>query len=202
MRQATNKSEQAYRLYIDKLEAKLATERAITRRKLNEARHDLRNNGRGYGKYQNFQVDNPGLCEKHHHGKLEHHLHLMDIAKQNIEENKNKLEHLKSALPTEKEFYELIKLHPLDLLEVNDITKLDLICNELVTNLRAVNNSICYKTKSTIQFAGGFRRNLFWSGCSRTIGTTPMRWNACTDRCNRRACVNPRLLARFAGAPS
>ena len=77
-----------------------------------------------------------------HHGKLEHHEQLIQIAEDNITVNKYKLEELKTALPTEKEFYELINLHLLDLLQMNDITKLDAICNELVTNLRAGNDSI------------------------------------------------------------
>lgn len=139
---ATKKSEKAYRMYIDKLQTRLATERAITTRKLQEAKQDLRRNEQQYMKYQDFQVDNPDLYDKHHHGKLEHHQQLMQIAEQNISDNKYRLENLKTALPTEKEFYELINLHLLDLLEMNDITKLDAICNELVTNLRAGNNSV------------------------------------------------------------
>jgi DNA invertase Pin-like site-specific DNA recombinase len=142
LRHATKKSEQAYRMYIDKLETRLATERAITTRKLQEAKQDLRSNEKQYMKYQDFQVNNADLYKKHHHGKLEHHQQLMQLAEDNIEDDKHKLEELKTALPTEQEFYELIKLHLLDLLELNDITKLDAICNELVTNLRAANDSI------------------------------------------------------------
>ncbi|MEK7059906.1 MAG: hypothetical protein AAB971_04080, partial [Patescibacteria group bacterium] len=142
LRHATKKSEKAYRMYIDKLQAKLATERAITSRKLQEAKQDLRRNEQQYMKYQNFQVDNPDLYDKHHHGKLEHHQQLMQVAEHNISDNKYRLENLKTALPTEKEFYELINLHLLDLLEMNDITKLDAICTELVTNLRAGNDSV------------------------------------------------------------
>jgi DNA invertase Pin-like site-specific DNA recombinase len=142
LRHVTKKSERAYRMYIDMLETRLATERAITTRKLAEAKQDLRTHDKQYMKYQDFQVNNPDLYEKHHHGKLEHHAQLSEIAEQNIHENKVKLEELKTALPTEKEFYELINLHLLDLLQVNDITILDAICNELVTNLRAGNDSV------------------------------------------------------------
>ena len=99
-------------------------------------------NEKQYRKYQNFQVDNPDLYDKHHHGKLEHHPQLVQIAEQNISDNKHKLEKLKTALPTEKEFYELINIHLLDLLEMSDITKLDAICKELVLNLRAGNDSV------------------------------------------------------------
>lgn len=142
LRHVTKKSEQTYRMYIDKLETRLATERAITTRKLAEAKQDLRTNEKRYMKYQDFQVSNPEEYNKHHNGKLEHHAQLIEIAEQNIYENKEKLKDLKTALPTEKEFYELIHLHLLDLLHTNDITILDTICKELVTNLRAGNDSI------------------------------------------------------------
>ena len=142
LRHVTKKSEQAYRMYIDKLETRLATERAITTRKLAEAKQDLRTNEKRYMKYQDFQVNNPDLYNTHHHGKLEHHQQLIQVAQNNIDDNKYKLDNLKTALPTEKEFYELINLHLLDLLQTEDITILDALCNELVTNLRAGNDSV------------------------------------------------------------
>ena len=69
-------------------------------------------------------------------------IQLTAIAEQNIEDNEDSLEQLKTALPTEKEFYELVNLHLLDLLQQDDIMTLDAICNELVTNLRAGNDSV------------------------------------------------------------
>ncbi len=142
LRHATKQSEKAYRMYIDMLNTRLATERSITNRKLQEAKLDLRSNEKQFAKYQDFQVNNPALYEQHHFGKLEHHSQLIHNAEQSIDENKNRLEHLKTALPTKAEFYELTQLHLLDLLQINDITKLDAICNELVSNLRAGNDSI------------------------------------------------------------
>lgn len=53
---------------------------------------------------------------------------------------KNK-EELDTALPTEKEFYELTKSKLLDLLHEDDIVVLNAICSEFVTNLRAGNDS-------------------------------------------------------------
>ena len=136
------KSKKAYRLHIDKVENQLAQERAITKRKLQEAKTSLRENEKRYMRYQDFQVQNPELYEKHHHGKLEHHQQLAGLAEESIETNQEKLKQLETALPTEQEFYELIDSHLLNLLKEDDIMKLDAICKELVTNLRAGNDSV------------------------------------------------------------
>ena len=69
-------------------------------------------------------------------------VHPIQNAKQSIEDNKSRLGELKTSLPTEDEFYELTKLHLLDMIQTNDIVKLDAICNELVTNLRAGYDSV------------------------------------------------------------
>ena len=164
IRHATKKSKKAYDLYIHSLETNLASERAITKRKLHEAQQDLKLNGQRLVKYSDLHVEDHEAYERYHKGKIEHHEQLIQNANQSIEDNKNRLKDLETALPTEEQFYELIQLYLLDLLQAFELTRIDLICNELVSNLRAVNNSICYKTKSTIQFAGGFRRNLYWSG--------------------------------------
>lgn len=78
----------------------------------------------------------------YHNGKIEHHESLIQKAKHDIEANTSRLKDLDTALPTEDEFYELTNLHLLDMLQTNDIMKLDAICNELVTNLRAGNDSV------------------------------------------------------------
>lgn len=142
LRHATMKSKEAYSLYKDKLETKLATERAITTRKLSEAKQELKNNQQKYIKYQDLHVEDRDAYDKYHQGKLELHQQLIDIAEENIMANKIKLEDLNTALPTEEEFYELIRLHLLDLLQTSDITKLDAICEELVSNLKAGNDSV------------------------------------------------------------
>lgn len=142
LRHCTNKSKKAYRLYIDKVEGQLAQERAITKRKLQEAKTSMRENEKRYMRYQDFQVANPELYEKHHHGKLEHHQQLAWLAEEAVEANQEKLKQLETALPTEQEFYELIDSHLLKLLKEDDILKLDAICKELVLNLRAGNDSV------------------------------------------------------------
>jgi hypothetical protein len=87
-------------------------------------------------------VEDRKAYERYHNGKIEHHEQLIGNAEQSIEDNKNRLEELKIGLPTESEFYELVNLPLVDLLETNDIMKLDAICNEMVTNLRVGNDSV------------------------------------------------------------
>ena len=142
LRHATNKSKRAYELYIHSLETSLATQRSITSRKLQEAKQALKNNENRLTKYTDLHVEDREAYERYHNGKIEHHENLIDQAKQAIEANNNRLKELETALPTEEEFYELTNLHLLDMLQTDDIMKLDAICNELVSNLRAGNDSV------------------------------------------------------------
>lgn len=142
LRHATKKSKRAYELYIHSLQTSLATQRSITNRKLHEAKQDLKNNEKRLTKYTDLHIEDREAYERYHKGKIEHHESLIQKAKHDIEANTNRLKDLDTALPTEEEFYELTNLHLLDMLQTNDIMKLDAICNELVTNLRAGNDSI------------------------------------------------------------
>lgn len=142
LRHCTKKSKQAYQMHIDKLQTKLAQDTAITRRKLSESENDLRINQKQYAKYQEFQVAHPEDYKKHHDGKLEHYEKLVKVAEHNVAKNKDKLEELKTGLPTEEEFYELINSYLLRLLNSTDLMEQDLICNELVLNLRVRNDSV------------------------------------------------------------
>ena len=142
LRHATKKSKKAYNLYIHSLETKLATERAITSRKLHEAKQELKLNQQRLAKFSDMHVEDREAYERYHKGKIEHHEQLIDIAEKNILDNSNRLTELKTALPSEEEFYELTNLHLLDMLQTDNIMKLEAICNELVTNLRAGDDSV------------------------------------------------------------
>lgn len=142
LRHATKKSREAYDTYIHSLETKLAAERSITERKLREAKQELKSNQNKLTKYSDLHVEDREAYERYHKGKIELHEQLIENAKQSIRDNENRLKKLKTALPTEEQFYELTKFHLLDLLETEDIIKLDTICNELVSNLRAGNDSV------------------------------------------------------------
>jgi site-specific DNA recombinase len=141
LRHLTKQSEEAYRMYIGRLESRIASDRAIVKRKLDQAKDDKRSNDKQYTRLLDFQVANPKEYEKHHKGRLDHYKQLSDLAQESIDENKEALEQLETALPTKKEFYELTKSKLLDLLNEDDILVLDAICNEFVTNLRAGNDS-------------------------------------------------------------
>jgi DNA invertase Pin-like site-specific DNA recombinase len=142
LRNCTKQSKEAYRMYIDRLELKLAQERAIAERKLAEAKQDLKQQQKQYLRYQNFQIEHPDDYKKHHNGKLEHHQNLINVATHNIQANNDELDRLKTKLPSEKEFYELTNAYLLRLLRTDDMMEQDAICNELVSNLRAGNDSV------------------------------------------------------------
>lgn len=141
LRNATQKSEEAYKLYIDMLESKLAAERAITRRKLDEAKQDQKTNEEKYARYQVLHLEDRTSYDKYHTGKLELHGQLIELAKTNVADNEAKLLELKTALPTKQEFFKLTQSYLLEFLNTDDIVRLDAIANEVVANLRAGDNT-------------------------------------------------------------
>lgn len=142
LRNCTKKSKQAYRHYIDRLSVRLAQDTAIAKRKLSEAKNDLRTNEKQYVRYQDFQIKHPVDYKKHHTGKLEHHQQLINVAKHNIKKSEDELKLLSAGLPTEKEFYELVKSYLVTLLKTTDLMEQDAVCNELVLNLRVANDAV------------------------------------------------------------
>lgn len=142
LRHCTKKSKEAYQMHIDKLKIKLAQDTAIAKRKLSEARNDYRKNEQQYLKYQQFQVDHAADYKKHHQGKLELYQNLMNVADHNVKEAGKELERLKVGLPNEKEFYELVSSYLKILLSTDDLMEQDAICNELVSNLRAGDDTV------------------------------------------------------------
>lgn len=104
LKNATKKSEDAYKLHINMLETRLASERAITQRKLDEAKQDLKINEEKYAKYQALHLEDRASYDKYHTGKLELHQQLIEKARTDIDDNKAKLVQLKASLPTKKDF--------------------------------------------------------------------------------------------------
>ncbi len=141
LRHLTKQSEEAYQMYIDRLNSRIASQRAILERKLNQAKEDKRANDKQYARLLDFQVADPKAYEAHHKGRLDHYKQLANLAQESIDESKEALEELDTALPSKKEFYELTKSKLLDLLHEEDIVVLNAICSEFVTNLRAGNDS-------------------------------------------------------------
>ena len=142
LRHLTKQSEEAYHMYIGRLESRIASRRAILERKLNQAKEDKRSNDKQYTRLLDFQITDPKAYEQHHKGRLDHYKQLSELAQESIDENKEALEELNTALPSKKEFYELTKSKLLDLLHKDDIVVLNAICCEFVTNLRAGNDAV------------------------------------------------------------
>ena len=90
IRHATKKSKKAYGLYIHSKETGLASERAITKRKLREAQQDLKTNEQRLVKYSDFHAEDREAYERYHNGKIEHHEQPIQNALQSIEENNNR----------------------------------------------------------------------------------------------------------------
>lgn len=165
LRHLTKQSEEAYQMYIDRLESRIASRRAILERKLDQAREDKRSNDKQYAKLLDFQVADPKAYEEHHKGRLDHYKQLSNLAQESIDENKEALEELDTVLPTEQEFYELTKSKLLDLLYEDDIVVLNAICTEFVTNLRAGNDSTpVIKLNPPYDMMVDFSKNTSWSG--------------------------------------
>lgn len=142
LRNCTKKSKKAYQLHIGKLQIKLAQDTAIAKRKLSEAKNDLQTNEKQYLRYQQFQLEHPTEYDKHHNGKLEHHQQLINVANHSIKKSLEEVDRLKTGLPTEEEFYELVNSYLLTLLSTTDLMEQDAVCNELVANLRVGDNSV------------------------------------------------------------
>lgn len=142
LRNCTKHSKAAYDQYIDRLKVRIAQDTAIAKRNLAQAKTDLRVNNERYAQYQNFQLKHPEDYEKYHKGKLEHHDNLINVAEASIQKADTQLKELASSLPTETEFYELIDLYLLILLNTKDLMEEDAVYNELVSNLRAGDDNV------------------------------------------------------------
>lgn len=142
LRSCTIQSKKAYKLYIDRLNSKLAVEKEIAKRKLTDAKSQLKTNEEQYHKYQNFQLNSPEDYKKHHKGKLEYYSNLMNVNTASIEVIQNTLDTLNLPLPDEKEFYELTNSYLKILLNTQDLVEEDAVYTELVSNLRVADNSV------------------------------------------------------------
>jgi hypothetical protein len=146
------------------LEVKLASERAIVKRKIAEAKQDLKINQQKYAQYQTLHLEDRVSYDKYHTGKLELHTQLVEQAETIIAESEAKLVQLKTALPTKKQFFELTQSHLLELLNTDDLVKIDAIANEVVANLRAGDNAVSViKLNPPYNLLVDLGDNLSWS---------------------------------------
>lgn len=142
LRHCTKNTLQAYRQYIGRLEQKLAVDREIAKRKLADAKNELKRQQDLYAKYQNLQLISLEDYNRHHKGKLEHHQNLINAHTSSIESLQKELAKLNEALPTRDEFVELVHLYLETVLKTTDLVEEDAVYQEVVSNLRVADNSV------------------------------------------------------------
>lgn len=138
----TIKSKEAYKMHIASLEIEHTEKRAILRRKLRDAKVDLRVHSERFGKAQELALQNPERYDRHFDGQLEHLKEVIDLDKSNIAKNESELEILRHALPTEEEFFKLVDAYLKTLRETTDVIEQDAIYSKVVSNLRVRNDSV------------------------------------------------------------
>lgn len=120
LRHCTKDSVKAYNMYIERLKQKLAIDKEIAKRKLKDAKTELKLNEQQYSKYQN----------------------LINTYSTSVSNLQSELEKLNQSLPTRKEFVELVKSYLEILLKTKDLIEEDTIYQEMVLNLRAGDDAI------------------------------------------------------------
>ncbi len=137
LRHCTKQSEKAYKLYIGRLEQKLLVDKEIAKRKLSDARGELKRQENLYAKYQNLQLISLADYKKHHKGKLEYHQNLINAHTSSIDTLQTEVKRLDEGLPTRQQFVELFRSYLETLLKTTDLIEEDTVYQELVLNLRA-----------------------------------------------------------------
>ena len=137
LRHCTKQSEKAYKMYIGRLEQKLVVDKEIAKRKLSDARSELKKQETLYAKYQNLQLASLADYNKHHKGKLEYHQNLINVSTSNVNTLETEVEKLNQGLPTRQQFVELVRSYLETLLNTTDLLEEDTVYQELVLNLRA-----------------------------------------------------------------
>ena len=99
---------EAHKQYISRIEKQVSIDKDIAKRKLTEAKVELKRQKDMYAKYQIFQVDEPETYKKHHAGKLEFHQAQINAVNASITSMQKELDDLRKALPTREEFVELV----------------------------------------------------------------------------------------------
>lgn len=156
---------EAHKRYVDRIEKQVAIDKEITKRKLSEAKAELRRQKNIYAKYQTFQVEDPEAYKKHHSGKLEFHQAQINAVSASIGSLQKNIENLRNALPTRQEFVELINSYLKTILTTSDLIEEDMVYREVVLNLRAGDNSVSViKLNPPYDLMVDFDENTMWSG--------------------------------------
>lgn len=156
---------EAHKHYISRIESQVAIDKDIAKRKLSDAKVELKRQKDKYSQYQNFQVEDPETYKKHHAGKLEFHQTQINAVNTSITSLQKELDDLRNALPTREEFVELIHSYLKTILETSDLIEEDAVYRELVLNLRAGDDAVSViKLNPPYDMMVDFSENASWSG--------------------------------------
>lgn len=156
---------EAYKEYIGRIEKQVAIDKEIAKRKLTEAKTELKRQKDMYSKYQTFQVEDPETYKKHHAGKLEFHQTQINAVNSSITSLQNELDDLRHALPAREEFVELVHSYLKTILETRDLIEEYAVYREVVLNLRANDNSVSViKLNPPYDMMVDLSENAIWSG--------------------------------------
>ena len=156
---------EAHKQYVSRIEKQVAIDTEIAKRKLTEAKAELKRQKDMYSKYQTFQVEDPDTYKKHHAGKLEFHQAQINATNASITSLQKELDDLRQALPTREEFVELIHSYLETILNTHDLVEEDAVYRELVLNLRANDNSVSViKLNPPYDMMVDLSKNTSWSG--------------------------------------
>lgn len=156
---------EAHKQYISRIEKQVSIDKDIAKRKLTEAKVELKRQKDMYAKYQIFQVDEPETYKKHHAGKLEFHQAQINAVNASITSMQKELDDLRKALPTREEFVELVHSYLKTILETSDLIEEDAVYRELVLNLRVRDNVVSViKLNPPYDMMVDLSENTSWSG--------------------------------------
>ncbi|MBH2007446.1 recombinase family protein [Candidatus Saccharibacteria bacterium] len=165
LRNLTQNVLEAHKVYVGRLEQKIAVDKQIAKRKLSDAETELNRSRDEYSKYQNFQVSNPDAYKQHHKGKLEEYQNLINVHTASRENLKAELARLNDALPTREQFVELVHSYLETLLNTTDLIEEDAVYQEVVLNLRVGDNAVSViKLNPPYDMMVDLDKNFSWSG--------------------------------------
>ena len=165
LRHLTKNTLEAHKLYIGRLQQKLSVDKEIAKRKLADAKAELKQQQTMYAKYQNLQVVSLEDYNKHHKGKLEHHQSLINAHTSSVAGLQKEIGRLNEALPTREEFVELINSYLETVLNTTDLIEEDAVYQEVVLNLRVADNTVSViKLNPPYAMMVDLDNNSSWSG--------------------------------------
>ena len=142
LRNLTKNTVEAHKIYIERLEQKIATDKAVAQRKLHQVSDDIKSSRKQYDKFINMHADHLDEYNKYHKGSIERYGSLLAGYQAKQQEIKEELAKLNEALPSREEFVELVHSYLETYLKMHDLMEEDLFYNNLVLNLRAGDDTV------------------------------------------------------------